>query len=119
MDGKKLINEIEKPIKKFRALKIISLVLYVLTTAFTLIFLLDVLGTEEGLGKGLGAALWIIFSAIALAVPVIVSLISAIVSAVYRKRGQCVKGSLLFFLIFTALPIVTFVLCLLILKLAI
>ena len=104
------INEQEKPLKKFKALKIIAFILYALATAFALIFLLDVLMVEEGLGKGIGVPLWIYFCAVMYLIIVIYSLISFIVVAVNKKRGNCEKGVVRYFVVFTVLPIITYAL---------
>ena len=104
------INEQEKPLKKFKALRIIAFILYALATAFAVIFLLDVLMAEEDLSRGIGFALWVYFCAVTYLIVIIYCFISFIVVAVNKKRGNCTKGVVRYFVVFTVLPIITYAL---------
>lgn len=93
------------------ALKVVSAILYALVTGFLLFEFFWILFTEQShVGLGLAVYLVIILAAIgsiANAVPTILSLIGLIITVVKRKKGEFSISTLVYFIVFTALPYVT------------
>ena len=98
-----------KPVK-LKALKIISAILYSAVTVFLLATLIDLI-VDPGSSFGLSLAVYLvvilfIIGGIANGVVLLISAIGLVISAVKLKKG-CSKKTLAFFIVFTALPIVT------------
>ena len=93
-------------IKNFKINKIISAVFYALALAFSAVYYIDVAVTG-GDWQGLGYAITLLLSVYAFAIAIIPSLIGLIRSIVGVKKGYCEKATLIYFIVFTALPIVT------------
>ena len=110
-------GEMHKPLKNFKVLKIVTAVLYALAAIITLWFMIDIALTPKNIGTAFAIVLWLAIAIPVLAVPLIVSLVGLILSAINKKRLQCTLGSMIYFAIFTALPVITFFVCVLIFKL--
>lgn len=97
--------------------KIVVALIYVLVTAFIAYLLIDALNTpppQQGQIDGRGFALAafiilaIIFGLIGYLANVITSIIGIIVSSSHKKQQKCGNGSIVYFVIFTFLPIISF-----------
>ena len=96
-------------IKKFKINKLISAALYAVAFAWTAWILIDIISSgDRGLGFGIGIMVYLIFSAIANGVSLLPSLFGLIMSIVGVKKGYCEKSTLIYFIVFTLLPIATF-----------
>lgn len=104
-------------IKSFKTLKIVAAVLYAISAFITVWFMIDIAVSPENLGTAFAIVLWIVIAIPVLAVPLIVSLVGLILSAINKKRLQCTLGSVIYFAVFTALPIITFLICILVFNL--
>ena len=104
-------------IKSFKTLKIVAAVLYAISAFITVWFMIDIAVSPENLGAAFAIVLWIVIAIPVLAVPLIVSLVGLILSAINKKRLQCTLGSVIYFAVFTALPIITFLICILVFNL--
>ena len=95
--------------KKFYALKIITAVLYVLVTAILFTIVLSSIGQGEHweLGYVLLSITLGIYSIPFYLIQLILSIVGLIKSLNANKNGQATKGSIIYFVIFTALPIIT------------
>lgn len=98
-------------IKNFKINKIISAVFYALALAFTAFYYIDVAATG-GDWQALGYVLTLYLSACAFAIALIPSIVGLIRSIVGVKKGYCEKATLIYFIVFTALPIVTWLISL-------
>ncbi|MBQ7235911.1 MAG: hypothetical protein IJX03_01995 [Clostridia bacterium] len=114
---KDVVQNENKPFKNFKVLKIITAVLYVVATAFVVWFMVDIATAPENLGTAFAIIAWFAIAIPTLAVPLIVSLVGLILSAMNKKRSQCTLGSVIYFAVFTALPIITFLICILVFNL--
>ena len=103
-------------IKTFRYNKILSALLYGLVVAFILYIFLDAYSSNSA-WAGLGYAIGLIYGGFGLAgslVPTIIGLVRSIIGV---KKGYCEKPTLIYFIIFTALPFITFLIALLVVAL--
>ncbi len=96
--------------KGCKALKIISALLYFLMTAFLTVILIDIILNPGDL-PGLGIALFLIIfvliiGSIGYGITVILSIVGAILSAKRMPLGGR-KSNLIFFTVFSILPVVT------------
>lgn len=111
----------EKPKKRSVAvlvLQIITAVIYTLLTAYFVVLLIDVINTpppQDGSfdSKGLALAAFLIITiaigGIGYIVNLIVSIAGIIVSANAKKKELVGIGRVIYFVIFTLLPIITFI----------
>ena len=101
-------------LKKYTPFKIILTVLYIVITGFLLFAFIDALnktGEHVQLGIALTYAIVVIlFGGIAYGVSLVLGLIGLIISAIGVKRNYSSIGTLVYFIVFTALPIVTYLL---------
>ena len=101
----------EKPqVKKLTALKVISIIFFVATFVLLLIGLIDSLG-NEGNSLTLGMALYFIFFVLVFGlIGNVLALIPAVIGLIYtaKKSKQAdVKNQLIFYIVITALPIIS------------
>ena len=83
--------------------------LYAVAFAFTAWILIDIISSDDrGLGFGVGLAVYLLVSSIANGVSLLPSLVGLIRSIVGVKKGYCEKSTLIYFIVFTLLPIATF-----------
>ena len=103
--------------KKYTVLKILSAVFYVIVTVFILYCFFDALieSKENGFAV-LGYVLILVMVGICYLVPLILSTIGLILSAVAKSNGQSSLGTVIYFIIFTALPLVSWFVFLLLTK---
>ena len=112
-------NEYNVKLKKMLALRIVTIILLALATAFTVSFIPDIIaGIREqqagnnnigvGLGVGIGLAVMLIYGLISYAPACLVSIIGIVVSAIKYKRGTVTKGTVVFFV---CTLIITLLLC--------
>ena len=96
--------------KKFTALKIITAILFALTTIWLVWGFIDVANSRPTDGSsadfsGLAIAVLIIYGTIGYIITFIASLVGTIVSAVNRKNGTP-KGTLIFFILIMVLTVI-------------
>ena len=94
--------------KNFKAYKIIVAIIFAIVTVLSSIMLVDIISKGNGLGTAFGFIVWLILAIIGFSVSMIVSLIGTITSAIKRKQGLCDTKTLIYFIVFTALPIMVF-----------
>ena len=94
--------------KTYKKYKIVVAIILSLITVLSSIFMADVITTEEGLGKAVGFVLWLIFASPCFLVALILSLVGVILAIINKKKGLCENKTLLYFIIFTILPIVIY-----------
>ena len=108
-------NDVEKiestPLKKFKALKIVTAVLFSVATLFVVYLAIDIASSPQNIGTAFALVLWICLAIGILAVPMIVSLVGMIITIVNKKRSACTLGSVIYFIVFTGLPVVVFFIC--------
>lgn len=115
-------NGTEKSLKKravaVTALQIITAVIYTFLTTYFMIMLIDVINTpppQDGSfdGRGLALAAFLIITiaigGIGYIINLIVSIAGIVVSANAKKKDIVGMGSIIYFVIFTVLPIITFI----------
>ena len=93
------------PVKKMLALKIISGVLFGLVTIFMLWLTIDAWLDPSDfavLGYFIGVIVW---GSIGYGVNLILNATVMIISAIKRPKGEVSKGTLIYFIIFTVLPL--------------
>ena len=105
------VKTIIEPIQKFKLLKIFTAVLYAIATVLSVVFMIDILNEPQNIGTAFALVVWLCLGAFALAVPLIISLVGLIVCALKVKKGESSKGSVIYFSIFSALPIITYFVC--------
>ena len=105
--------------KSYKVYQIIVAVIFAIVTILSSIMLADMIKTGKGVGTALTFIIWLILAIIGFAVPMIMSLIGTITCAVKRKQGLCDTKTLVYFIVFTALPLIVFFASILILNLAI
>lgn len=94
--------------KNFKAYKIIVAVVFAIVTILSSIMLVDIISKGNGLGTAFGFIVWLILAIIGFGASVVVSLIGTITSAIKKNQGLCDTKTLVYFIVFTALPIVVF-----------
>ena len=111
----------EKPKKRPVAvlvLQIITAIIYTLLTGFFISMLIDVAGTppaQDGSfdGKGLALAVFlimlIVFGGIGYIINLILSIVGIVVSSNAKKKELCGMGRVIYFVVFTLLPLITFI----------
>ena len=102
-------NENNVAPKKFKAIKIIWLVVMGLITALLVWGLIDVVGVEEGSKKGLAVAAYLIIMVIILGgigygACFLIGIVGTIVTAVNLKKGLTTKGTLVWFVLMIIIP---------------
>ena len=108
--------EENQEIKSYKALKIITAVLFSIATLFVVGFMLDIVKEPQSVGTAFAIAIWLIITLPVLALPMFLSLISLIIMILKKKRAECSGRTVIFFAVFTVLPIVIFLICVLVLK---
>ena len=103
--------------KKYTVLKILSAVFYAIITAFIIYCFLDALieSKENGFAV-LGYVLILVTVGISYLLPLILSVVGLILSAVAKSNGQATLKTVIYFLIFTALPLISWFVFLLLTK---
>lgn len=103
--------------KKYTVLKILSAVFYAIVTAFIIYCFFDALveSKENGFAV-LGYVLILITAGISYLLPLILSVVGLILSAVAKSKGQGTIKTVIYFLIFTALPLISWFVFLLLTK---
>ncbi len=94
--------------KNFKVYKIVVAVVFAIVTILSSIMLGDIVGEGTGLGAAFGFVVWLVLAIIGFGASAIVSLIGAITSAIKKKQGVCDTKTLIYFIVFTALPIIVF-----------
>ncbi|MBO7344569.1 MAG: hypothetical protein J6U92_01355 [Clostridia bacterium] len=94
--------------KTYKKYKIVIAIILFLITVLSSIFMADIITTEEGLGKAVGFVLWLVFASPCFLAVLILSLIGVILAIVNKKKGLSENKTLLYFVIFTILPIVIY-----------
>lgn len=94
--------------KNFKAYKIIVAIIFAIVTVLSSIMLVDIISNGNGLGTAVGFIVWLILAIIGFSASLIVSLIGMITSAIKKKQGLSNTKTLVYFIVFTALPIVVF-----------
>ncbi len=108
-------NVVEKTestqLKKFKALKIVTAILFAVATLFVVYLAIDIASSPQNIGTAFALVIWICLAIGILAVPMIVSLVGMILAIVNKKRSACTLGSVIYFIVFTVLPVVVFFIC--------
>ena len=109
-DNYSVFNE-KKTCGNYLALKIISVIIYVATTAFLLIELFSIAAKPDQASRAVSLVFYIailltIFGSAGYLVSTVLSLIGLILTAVRCEKGQK-KGQLIFFIITAILPVLT------------
>lgn len=108
-------NVVEKTestqLKKFKALKIATAVLFAVATLFVVYLAIDIASSPQNIGTAFALVIWICLAIGILAVPMIVSLVGMILAIVNKKRSACTLGSVIYFIVFTVLPVIVFFIC--------
>ena len=104
----------ERKVKNFKALKIITAILFAIVTVFSVVFMIDIIIEPKNLGTAFALVIWLVFATPANAIPFIISAIGLVICSVKRKRGESDKRSVIYFTVFTALPVVVYLVCILI-----
>lgn len=101
--------------------QIITAVLYVLATAFIVFFTVDIVGQgqEESFGVAVALVVLIPLGFIALIFPLVSAIIGLIISIVAKVRNNGGLGAVIYFIVFTVLPVATFLLMILTINLLI
>lgn len=94
--------------KNFKAYKIIVAIIFAIVTVLSSIMLVDIISKGNGLGTAVGFIVWLILAIIGFGASLIVSLIGTITSAIKKKQGLSNTKTLVYFIVFTALPIIVF-----------
>ena len=94
--------------KNFKAYKIIVAVIFAIVLILSSILVVDILSGGESIGKAFGFVVWLVFAIIGFAVPMVMSLIGTILSAIKSKQGLCTIKTLVYFIVFSVLPIIAF-----------
>ncbi len=94
--------------RNYKTYKIVVTVVFAIVAILSSIFMADILMSEENLGKAIGFVVWLAIFSPSFAVSMALSLIGVIISAINKSKGLCSSGTLVYFLIFTLLPIVIF-----------
>lgn len=116
MDETYVVVEKKQKSGKFLALRILAPIFFAITTAFLVYTFIDII-IDPGSNQGLSFALWytlifIIFGTGGYIVSIIFPLIGMLLTLFRRPQGLRV-GQLIYFIIFTILPIIFWVLILL------
>ncbi len=102
-----------------KVLKIITAILYLIATVIAVLLMIDPVVSSSG-NESAGAAVALIFlaplSIVAYAVPTVVSLAGLIVSFINFLRKRTTLGTLIYFIVFTILPFLSFYFIILILQ---
>lgn len=94
--------------KKYNILKILSAVFYAVITAFMVILFVDALiDSKENGFVVLGYILILVTIGLSYLLPLILSAIGLILSLVAKSRGESKIGTVIYFLVFTCLPVVS------------
>ena len=103
--------------KKYTVLKILSAVGYGLITLFMLYVFFDALSEVRENGFAiLGYVIILVMVGICYLVPLILSTIGLILSAIARLKGESTIRTVIYFIVFTALPLVSWFIFLLLSK---
>ncbi len=94
--------------KKYKAYKIIIALVFAIVTILSSIMLGDIIISERNIGTPFALVVWLALAIPSFAVAMIMSLIGTIISAIKKKQGLCDTKTLVYFIVFTALPIVVF-----------
>lgn len=100
-----------------KVFKIITIILFAVAVAFSTTIMIEAINNPSNLGTAVGILVWVIIGAIALAIPLVSAIIGLIISIVKKVKAECGFGSVVFFIIFTVLPIATYFLGILVFKL--
>ena len=95
--------------KNFKTLKIITAILYAVATAFITYLLING-STENGLALAVFLIVFLVYGTLALSVPLISAIVGLIKSIFAYKNSNCTKATLIYFGVFTVLPVLTWVL---------
>ncbi len=94
--------------KNFRVYKIIVAVIFAIVTILSSIMLVDIISEGNGLGAAFGFVVWLVLAVIGFGASLLVSLIGTITSAIKKNQGLCDTKTLIYFIVFTVLPIIVF-----------
>ncbi len=94
--------------KSYKVYKIIIAVIFAIITILSSIMLADVLITEQNIGTAFALAVWLVLAIPAFSVSAVLSLIGVIITAIKKKQGLCTVKTLVYFIVFTVLPVVVF-----------
>ncbi len=111
----------ERKYKKYTALKIISLIVWLITLAWLTYGAIDVAKISDTNSRGLSVAFYltfsvIIFGGIGNVVSLIVSTVGAMIAGIGYKQGTVKLSTLITFLILFVLPIITEVIFIIVAK---
>lgn len=104
--------------KRYLVLKILSALFYALVTLFVLALFVSTLTEQAGEVdlRALGFLLLLIYCGFGYVPGVAISLAGIIFSAINLRKNQSTVGTLIYFIIFTVLPVVTFIVFLLLVR---
>ncbi len=104
--------------KKYLVLKILSGLFYALVTLFVLVLFVSTITEQAGEIdlRALAFLLFLIYCGFGYIPGVAISLAGTILSAISLRKKKTTVGTLVYFIIFTVLPVITFLLFLLLVK---
>ncbi len=95
--------------KNFKIYKVFVAIIFVIATIFCSIMLGQIINDEKNAGTAFALIAWFALAIPTYAVSIITSLIGAISSLIKRKQGLCDSKTVIYFVIFTLLPIIAFI----------
>lgn len=104
----------QRPLKRYIILKILAALFYAAITAFILYgFIGGVLAASSPEARQASLAVFVIFflvyGGLLYIVPFLISLLGLIFSSRRVKAGECVRSTVIYFAVFTALPVITWI----------
>lgn len=103
--------------KFIKIFQIITAILYAIATVLSVIIMVDILSQPQNIGTAFAVAIWIVFAAVALSIPLVFSIIGLIASIIKKSNAQCGTGAVVYFIIFSVLPILTYLIGILVFNL--
>ena len=106
----------------YKVLKIITLILYIVATVIAVVLMIDPIvknSANENAGAAIALILLAPLSIVVYAVPTILSLAGLITAFINYLRKKTTLGTLIYFIVFTVLPYLTFYIIILVLQLII
>ena len=103
----------QRPLKRYIILKILAALFYAAITAFILYGFIYVFsaGSQETRQTAfvLFVLIFLVYGGLLYIVPFLISLLGLIFSARRVKTGECVRSTVIYFAVFTALPVITWI----------
>ncbi len=106
-------NQTQDQLRRYPVLKIITAIVFAITTIFFIYVYADVLNTpvnkpEDGLGKGIGIAVILVVGLLLYIPSIILAIIGLIITIISYIKKICSLGTMIYFIVFTLLPVMAF-----------